>query len=93
MAGLGHSVEKVLEPGRTADILGWCASLAIDEAGILGGVIGGGQTGFDHDAVSPVEAKIIGIDEVRDASLDELREAQAADVAGSGQNSVNSVEI
>jgi len=42
----------------------------------------GGQNGFDHDAVPPVVAKIIGIDKVGDAAPDELGEADVAGVAG-----------
>lgn len=81
MARLGHGVDKLLEPRWAADILGRCAALAIDEAGIISGRIGG-QDCFDHDAVPPVIAKIIGVGEVRDAAFDELCEAQIAGVAG-----------
>jgi len=81
MARLGHGFEKLLEPRWAADILGRCAALAVDEAGIINGRIGG-QDCFDHDAVPPVIAKIIGVGEIRDATFEELCEAQIAGVAG-----------
>lgn len=81
MARLCHGFEKLVEPRRASDIFGRCAALAIDEAGIISGGIGG-QDCFDHDVVVPVVAKIIGVDEVRDAAFDELGEAQVAGVAG-----------
>lgn len=81
MARLDHGFEKLLEPRWAADIFRRCAALAIDEPGIISGGVGG-QDCFDHDAVPPVVAKIIGVDEVRDAAIDELCEADVADIAG-----------
>lgn len=77
----GHGIEKFLEPRWTADVLWRRATVAIDEPGISGSWIGG-QNLFDHDAVPPVVAEVIGVGKIRDAALDELGEADVTGVAG-----------
>lgn len=71
MSWLGHGVEELFEAREAANILGRRATFAINEPGVVDGRIGG-EDALDRDAMPPVVAKIVDIDEGGDAAFDEL---------------------
>ena len=53
VAGVGHGIEEHLEAGEAADVLGWAAPFALDEARIFDvGFTGADRLG--RDGVPPV---------------------------------------
>ena len=60
--GLGDGFKKLLEAHRSANVLGWCSPLSVEEARI-------GQLGvsrpdfFDRDGVLPVVAEVVDVGE------------------------------
>ena len=68
--GFGDGVEKGLETGCSADILGRSASLAIDISRIFGGRLAGLHR-LDGDDMFPIVSHIVGIEQLADAAVEQ----------------------
>lgn len=75
VVGVVHGIDEQFEARKAADILGWAASLARDEARVL--LVRIARSGIlDGNAMAPVVAHVIGVGQRADAATDEHAEPQ-----------------